>query len=331
MNPIRITIGIPTYNRAVDIRGAIESVLAQMNGGFHDRLDILVSDNASTDSTQEVVRDYMSRYPERVTYRRNPHNIGFSRNVDALIRHARGEFVLLLSDDDVLDDNALAVLWDILDQHGDVGLVFLSETPYDSALREPLFPKAGHVSRKGGVLYRPGLEYVRKNRIFPPFLLSGYVVRRNAWIRADATEFHDTLCVHTLTALKMALVTSVYWSHAPSIRYRSETSTGVNRWLDELYPFTFYLNLLAGCRSVGPYCPAVVHRYLHQQAMRSIAYNIMNLKVTSGRLPPLLRNRLKKHADRGDPLYWCNLMLLLAPLWMIRILFKIAARLRSTR
>lgn len=329
MSGIRLTVGVPTYNRAGDLRVALDSVLAQVTDELCGKLEILISDNASTDATQEVIREYVERYPGLVISHRNPSNLGFSSNVDVVIRHARGDFVLLLGDDDGLENSALAVLWNILDQHPDLGVVFLAEMQYDAELHAPLETAVDRIGRQGGILYRPGLEYVRQTRNFPPFLVSGYVIRREAWIRAVSADFCKTICVHTLTTLRILLDHAAYMSFSPVIRYRMENKGG-NRWHDELYPFTFHLNLLVGCQEIKANYPAKLHRYLHRQAMRSIAYHVMDLKVTGGRLnAKLVRSRLKELADHGDPLFWLNCVLLRTPTWMLRVPFRIAVKLRN--
>lgn len=329
MSDVRLTVGVPTYNRAGDLRVALDSVLTQVTDELRGKLEILISDNASTDSTQEVIRECSERYPGLVASCRNPSNLGFSRNVDAVIRHARGDFVLLLGDDDGLEGNALATVWGILGAYDDLGVAFLAERPYDADLRAPLDAASSRSESTGGTLYRPGLEYVRRTRIFPPFLVSGYVVRREAWINAGPSDFCETICVHALTTLRILSGYSAYVSFVPTIRYRVENRGG-NRWHDELYPFTFHLNLLVGCRGVQASYPAKLHRYLHQQAMRSIAYHIMDLKVSGGRLNArLLRLRLSELADPKDPLLWVSRMLLLAPAWLIRVPFSILMKLRK--
>jgi len=331
MNGVRLTVGIPTFNRADDLRLALDSVLVQASDLTLGQLEVLVSDNASTDQTASVVREYEARYPGVVVGRRNPVNLGFSRNVDSVVRHARGEFVLLLGDDDGLEGNALETVWRILDRHGDLGVIFLSETAYDCDLRAPL-PFAGE---KNGFpedeLYRPGVDYVLRNKVFPPFLVSGYVVRRDAWISSRAEEFCDTICVHALVALRIFLDYAAYRSFTPVVRYRVENKGG-NRWQDELYPFSFHLNLLVGCRAVRPNYPPRLHRYLHRQAMRSVTYHLLDLKVAGGPLnAALLRKRLDELSDREDPLFWFNRLLLIAPSWSLKIPFRVLMRLRQGR
>lgn len=93
-----VSIGLPTYNRAAGLERAIESVLAQT----HRELELIVSDNASTDGTQELCRRVAERDP-RVRYVRHEVNRGPTANFNFLFGELRGEYAMLLADDDWLD------------------------------------------------------------------------------------------------------------------------------------------------------------------------------------------------------------------------------------
>ena len=100
--PARLTILLPTYNRAASLTRAIESVLDQTRGDF----ELLISDNASTDETLAVCERFVALDP-RVSYVRQPVNRGPIANFNWLLSSARSEFLLLLADDDWLDPNYL--------------------------------------------------------------------------------------------------------------------------------------------------------------------------------------------------------------------------------
>jgi glycosyltransferase involved in cell wall biosynthesis len=70
-----VTMGVPVYNGERYLSACLDSLLAQT---FEDFV-VIVGDNASTDRTQEIARDYCSRDP-RVRYHRNPVNVGCPRN-----------------------------------------------------------------------------------------------------------------------------------------------------------------------------------------------------------------------------------------------------------
>jgi glycosyltransferase involved in cell wall biosynthesis len=106
-----VTIAIPTYNRSAGyLREALGSALAQDYGA----LEIVVVDNASTDATPEYVRSIVD---ERLRYVRNEQNLGVNGNFNACLQHARGDYFLLLHDDDRIDPDFVTCCMDALAGH----------------------------------------------------------------------------------------------------------------------------------------------------------------------------------------------------------------------
>jgi glycosyltransferase involved in cell wall biosynthesis len=94
----RLTVLLPTYNRAGSLARAIDSVLGQTYDGW----ELLISDNASTDETHHVCGSYVQR-DARVRYVRQPVNRGPIPNFNWLLAQAQTEYLLMLADDDWLD------------------------------------------------------------------------------------------------------------------------------------------------------------------------------------------------------------------------------------
>ena len=93
-----VTIAIPTFNRARSyLPIALRSALAQS----YPRLEILVSDNASSDETASLMREYGDE--PRLRYFRHPVNVGANGNYNYCLSQARGDYFLLLHDDDAID------------------------------------------------------------------------------------------------------------------------------------------------------------------------------------------------------------------------------------
>jgi len=90
-----VTIAIPTYNRASLVRECVRSALAQSYQAF----EVLVSDNASTDETQEVLKEFHDR---RLRVIKQESNIGLNPNWNACLEEARGEYIVFVSDDDII-------------------------------------------------------------------------------------------------------------------------------------------------------------------------------------------------------------------------------------
>ena len=98
--PRRVSIGIPTINRSSLALRAIRSALSQT----YSDVEVIVSDDASTDDT--VARVQEIRDPRLVLVQQKE-RLGLVGNFDFCLRHATGEFFLLLGDDDVLLPNAI--------------------------------------------------------------------------------------------------------------------------------------------------------------------------------------------------------------------------------
>jgi hypothetical protein len=99
----KVTIGIPTRNRQDYLMLAVRSALAQT----YSDIEILVSDNASTDRTLSSLRAIDD---PRLVVLTQPVDIGMAGNFNACLNSASGEFFLMLSDDDLLEPTAVARL-----------------------------------------------------------------------------------------------------------------------------------------------------------------------------------------------------------------------------
>lgn len=93
-----VTIGIPTFNRSALLKQSIESALSQE----YRNIEVVVSDNASTDDTEIVCRSYCEK-DARIKYFRQESNIGPARNFSKVLLNASGEFFMWLGDDDWID------------------------------------------------------------------------------------------------------------------------------------------------------------------------------------------------------------------------------------
>jgi glycosyltransferase involved in cell wall biosynthesis len=99
---MKFSICIPNYNYEKYLGRTIQSVLDQTDVDF----EVLVSDNASTDGSREIVLGFND---PRIHLRANACNVGFAANLDRAARMATGERMLMLSSDDLLRPAALSM------------------------------------------------------------------------------------------------------------------------------------------------------------------------------------------------------------------------------
>lgn len=102
MDNIKISVCMPTRNRAGFIGQAIESVISQAD----DSIEIVIVDGASTDNTPDVVQKYRQRF-KNLVYCRQEINGGVDQDMAKAITLSRGEYCWLFSDDDMLKPGAL--------------------------------------------------------------------------------------------------------------------------------------------------------------------------------------------------------------------------------
>ena len=115
----KVSILIPTYNRAHEIERAIDSALMQ----DYPNIEVIISDDASNDSTGDVISKYSS--DERLKYHRNSKNLKAPLNVKKLVyEYTDSEWFLLMSDDDyLLDSNHISKAINLAKEDDEIVLI----------------------------------------------------------------------------------------------------------------------------------------------------------------------------------------------------------------
>jgi hypothetical protein len=139
----RVSIVIPTLNRAHLLRSSLRSAIQQ---SFPD-LEVLVFDDMSSDDTSEVATSHTSA---RVRYVRSPTRLNMSESFEAALEQARGEYITFLTDDSYLLPDCITRAYDAATRH-DVPLVVWRHAGYfdehwvEPARRNTLYiPKVSH-------------------------------------------------------------------------------------------------------------------------------------------------------------------------------------------
>jgi len=116
-NPL-VSLCVPTWNRAAWLRASLDSIRAQ----DYDPVEILISDNGSTDDTESVCRQVAAEDP-RIRYFRHPRNTGLYQNHNFLLDESRGEFMCFFHDHDTRSPRIVSEYVKFMRQHPDVGVV----------------------------------------------------------------------------------------------------------------------------------------------------------------------------------------------------------------
>ncbi len=113
----KVSIGIPIYNEEKWAARALESLLVQ---SYHN-IEIIISDNASTDRTEEICREY-SRKDHRIRYYRNDTNMGMGYNFEKVVHLSQGKYFMWAGADDWWAPDFVKMLVEELEGHPEAGL-----------------------------------------------------------------------------------------------------------------------------------------------------------------------------------------------------------------
>lgn len=191
MNNILLSIGIPTFNGGKFIGQAIESVLDQLDDTTFPLIEIIISDNASTDKTEEIVKCYVAKFPNLVIYNKNRENVGFDRNVDIVFKKSRGRYVKLLGDDDFFTPNSLQPVLKVLQE----------EKLYSVLLLNVSFIHTITNQKFGEYFIKEDLSFDDKDQFFlgskwRTAAVSSLIINRDDWNNLDIERHYDNQWIH---------------------------------------------------------------------------------------------------------------------------------------
>ena len=145
-----MTIGLPVYNGERMLGEAIASLLAQTFGDF----ELVISDNASTDGTEDICREFAREDP-RVRYERASVNRGSAWNHNHLVDEARSPYFKWAAHDDIYDPDLLRRCVEVLD--ADPGVVLCHALVDDIDIAGSVIHKHDYAFRSDD--QRPSVRY----------------------------------------------------------------------------------------------------------------------------------------------------------------------------
>jgi glycosyltransferase involved in cell wall biosynthesis len=186
----KVAIGLPVYNGDNYLAAAIDSILAQSYGDF----DLLISDNASTDGTEEICQAYALRDP-RIRYIRQPKNVGAAANHNLTVRMTDSPYFKWAAHDDLLAPGFLAACVDILDRDSTVVLASPASMLIDD-FGEPL----PYSAELGGMIDRSGVCWP----VLPE--RNDGLTARDPTLRFEALMLNMVMCVEIFGLMRRSML-----------------------------------------------------------------------------------------------------------------------------
>lgn len=111
MNSKLLSICIPTYERELDLRKCIDSIIS-MKDSITKHIEICVSDNCSSYSFENLVSSYLMY--QNIVFSRNDENIGFDQNLLKAVQVASGKYIMFLGNDEIVLEDGISELINII-------------------------------------------------------------------------------------------------------------------------------------------------------------------------------------------------------------------------
>ena len=156
-NQVLLSVCIPTYNRAHLLPQVLHSVVGSIKNCKTDNVEILISDNASTDDTQNVIANLKLEYPF-IKSRRNEKNV-VDENFFICAKSATGEFIWVFADDDLMEPDAIDIVLNEISK--DVNVLLLNFSMWNKDFSKQIKPS--HYQ------YKVDKTYTNHNEILTSF------------------------------------------------------------------------------------------------------------------------------------------------------------------
>jgi glycosyltransferase involved in cell wall biosynthesis len=170
---------MPVFNSGGLIREALEQVLQQT----YENIEVIVSDNNSTDSTSEICRELAAR-DRRIKYHRQPSTIGATENFRFAMEKASGEYFMWAAHDDRRSQNYIEILAAALGANPAASLAFTDVAIFDESLNW----KSAHPSPY--LLFHNGTERFYSRIISRQYIKPAYL-HVYGLIRKRCLEYYD--------------------------------------------------------------------------------------------------------------------------------------------
>ena len=221
---MRLSVCITTRNRAHSIGETLECILRQCP----DDVEVVVVDGASTDGTVDVVTAIAERYP-RLRLICPPENSGLDADYDRAVHEARGEYVWLFADDDLLVPDAVARVLDVCAARPLVVIVDAAvyNKDYTKLERERRMPAVGKE------LYGEGeTEAFFMDCVWHLTFIGAVIVRKTFWLSRERARYYGSEFIHCGVLFQAPIPGEIRVVREPLVKIRNGVGNWVSRWFE---------------------------------------------------------------------------------------------------
>jgi abequosyltransferase len=224
---IDLSICIATFNRGRYIVETLDSIVAQMRPG----VELLIVDGASTDDTSERMDQFRYRFPD-VRYYREPHNSGVDQDFDKAVGYATGRYVWLMTDDDIMLDDAVSRVCTALEDRPD--LLMVNSQVENADLTKVL--NARSIGIDHDVDYACADDAFMIDMARGLTFIGSVIIKRDLWLARERARYYGSLFVHVGVIFQSPQIGRIRVLAEPLLRIRY----GVAMWTPRSFEVWMY-------------------------------------------------------------------------------------------
>ena len=224
-NPVKLSICIPTYNRSGFLRRSLEYYLEEIDFPF--TYEIVISDNASTDDTRDVVDSFIAAGLP-INYVRRNENGGYEPNLISALRLARGEYAVYVGDDDRLIAEGVADVVSYLDRNADVNACYAPWYLYNEieGRDDGTFYRIDQDVKFAPRDFRAVFDFITQRHIFPEVYVYRSATLRSAMVPRHFCYWAFSHLAHFVDAGAIAFLEKPFYRAVIASAHRDRAQAG---------------------------------------------------------------------------------------------------------
>tara|TARA_S200000501_G_scaffold22490_1_gene19579 strand:- start:947 stop:1954 length:1008 start_codon:yes stop_codon:yes gene_type:complete len=136
---MKLSICIPTFNRPDLLNNCLNSILISKKEFAKLRFEVCISDNSNNFSSKRIINSYKKKF--NLIYSKNKKNVGYIKNYIKVVKMAKGEFVWVIGDDEILKPESFKILNSNFEKNKDIDFMYINsnflQSKFFSKLQKP--------------------------------------------------------------------------------------------------------------------------------------------------------------------------------------------------
>ena len=293
MNQPLLSIAIPTFNRSKKLESQLSALHRLISkSSFSDSIELVVVDNCSTDSSQDVIKEFTSLNRDYIfSSYRNERNLGSERNFGLGILRSQGKFTWLLSDDDILHEEAIDHIYQSLNANQEIGFCFVNYFINEEVDSLP----AVNIDNKD--ILAPNISEYIAATMFAESMISACIFRKSLFAEETLTTIKegpyqflywvsDSLQNHSALVIKVPLFTVAHPGVPETRKNANKREDTTDFYLEAHLDFLKYTSYIYGF-SLGLFLRLKIYRLTLNENLNQIIYHKITTNGLGYNLPAL--------------------------------------------